>query len=127
MKASTKRHTNASDASYQFNAGDLIEYRHPDTGDVFTGRIVFPYQVNRIFDDDGKFLEERRGYACDYDGFNRASDDRPYFAYASGLRLRPDLAAARTDNAFQALISSILTAPRRGRRPKSPYPAAPKD
>jgi len=70
-----------ADSSYQFQVGDLIKYRDPDTGITYTGRIVRPY---------GRYTAVSQG-------------------------------DARADNAFQMLLHGILTAPRRGRRPKSPY------
>ncbi len=126
MKDTTRTKLSAIAANYQFQAGDLIEYRDPHSGKLFSGRIVSHYQTSRVFGEDGKFLEERLGYGCDYDGVERGEDGRPYFAYASGLRLRRDLAESREDNAFQMFLTGLLSAPRKGRPPKSPYPPAPK-
>jgi len=109
-----------ADSSYQFQVGDLIEYQDPETGRTYTGRIVRPYGKYSVPRADGA-LEYCEGYGVDLDSLARRNPERPYLALASGLRLRPDLAAARADNAFQMLLHGILTAPRRGRRPKSPY------
>jgi len=109
-----------ADSSYQFQVGDLIKYRDPDTGITYTGRIVRPYgRYTAVSQGDAR--EECEGYGVDLDNVEHRNPKRPYIAFASGLSLRPDLAAARADNAFQMLLHGILTAPRRGRRPKSPH------
>lgn len=113
------------DSSYQFQVGDLIEYTHPETGYIRTGIITASYCLCNVNAEDGTSTS-RYGYAGFVDDCEKSPDDRPYFLDPAGLRLRPDLACARADSAFQALLTSVLTAPRRGRLPKSPYGSAPK-
>lgn len=122
MKDTTQSKLNANAQAYRFKAGDLVEYRDPVSGIFATGRVVTEYCYTRVFGSEGQFLEGRYGYGCNFDGIDRP-DGRPTFAYPEFLRLRSDLAAARDDNAFQLMISSVVMAPRRGRRPKSPYPS----
>ncbi|MDR2991178.1 MAG: hypothetical protein LBU72_04495 [Burkholderiaceae bacterium] len=111
-----------TDPSYQFQVGDLIEYHHPEGG-IYKGRIVGEYCLRRCLDNNRTVTHISYGYGLSLDGAAPADAVGGYFAFADGLRLRPDLAAAREDNAFQVFLHTIVTAPRRGRRPKSPYPA----
>lgn len=109
------------DPSYQFQVGDLVEYTLPDTGEACTGVILFPYALRKYKNENDKEVE---GYC--YVG--ELDDCEELIAMpVAGIRLRPDLEAARTDNVFQAFLTSVITAPRRGRLPKSPYGAAPKN
>lgn len=119
MAKLTSRRTTEPNPSYQFQVGDLIEYR-PGDGCVYSGRIVRPYGQFAVYD-DGAFSGNKTGYAVAIDG---DADPVPTFALVGGLRLRADLAAARECNAFQMMLAGIMSAPRRGRPPKSPYPPA---
>jgi len=124
-KTTTTSATAPIDPSYQFKVGDLIEYRWPKDGSLWTGRIVDKLQPRLNRRADG-VKETRIGYAIDIDGVDRLTGDAPYFADPRDLRLRPDLEAARADNAFQEFLSELLTAPRRGARKSRSFGVRPK-
>ena len=109
---------------YQLQVGDLIEFL-ADDGRIKTGRVVLPYGRREIVHGPQGHAIARGGYGIDIDGVDRGVLGLPFHVDVEKVWLRPDIAASREDNAFQMLLSGVLTAPRRGRPPKSPYPAAP--
>lgn len=97
----------------RFNVGDLVEYRNPDTGAAYLGRVVVPYTEGQTSDDKGHFAGWRAGYGCMYQGFG----DTTYFAEASALRLLVPsaLVAARANPAFQSFKAGMFPCPRQVR------------